>query len=146
MGSKVILGNLLVFPIEDALLYVEPLYIRAENGQLPELQRVIAAYSDRIVMGDDLGSTLNTLFTIPNEITQPTVTQAQTSTAQPAAAAAASNGAPLLLPGMKADLAGASAHYNRALAALKTGDWARFGVEMQQLGQQLGQPSSPGHH
>ena len=35
MGSKVILGNLLVFPIENALLYVEPLYIRAENGQLP---------------------------------------------------------------------------------------------------------------
>ena len=67
MGSKVILGNLLVFPIENALLYVEPLYIRAENGQLPELQRVIAAYSDRIVMGNDLGSTLNALFSAPVE-------------------------------------------------------------------------------
>ncbi len=62
MGSKVILGNLLVFPIENALLYVEPLYIRAENGQLPELQRVIAAYSDRIVMGSNLTSALNALF------------------------------------------------------------------------------------
>jgi len=40
MGSKVLLGNLLVIPIQDSLLYVEPLFIRAENGQLPELQRV----------------------------------------------------------------------------------------------------------
>src|ERR1700739_3643017 len=67
MGSKVILGNLLVFPIENALLYVEPLYIRAENGQLPELQRVIAAYSDRIVMGNDLGTALHALFSAPVE-------------------------------------------------------------------------------
>src|SRR5579871_830948 len=142
MGSKVILGNLLVFPIEDALLYVEPLYIRAQNGQLPELQRVIAAYSDRIVMGDDLGSTLHALFTLPNEIKQPTVTQAKT--VQPVPTAAAPNGAPP--PGVKADLAGASTHYNRALAALKSGDWTRFGSEMQQLGEQLGQPPGPGGH
>ena len=142
MGSKVILGNLLVFPIEDALLYVEPLYIRAQNGQLPELQRVIAAYSDRIVMGEDLGSTLHALFTIPNEISQPTVTQARTSTVQPAPAATAPNGG---APGTKADIAGASAHYNRALTALKSGDWARFGTEMQELGEQLGSPSNPGH-
>ena len=52
MGSKVILGNLLVIPIEDSLLYVEPLYIRAQDGQLPELQRVLASYSDRAVMGE----------------------------------------------------------------------------------------------
>ena len=77
MGSKVILGNLLVFPIENALLYVEPLYIRAENGQLPELQRVIAAYSDRIVMGNDLGSTLNALFSAPVEIPPPTISSSR---------------------------------------------------------------------
>ena len=82
MGSKVILGNLLVFPIENALLYVEPLYIRAQSGQLPELQRVIAAYSDRIVMGNDLKSTLNALFTAPVEIPPPTIssTAAQAAT------------------------------------------------------------------
>ena len=62
MGSKVILGNLLVFPIADSLLYVEPLYIRAENGQLPELKRVLASYGDRTVMGTDIESTLGALF------------------------------------------------------------------------------------
>ena len=63
MGSKVILGNLIVIPIQNALLYVEPLYIRAENGQLPELQRVLAASGDRVVMRDDLPQTLDALFT-----------------------------------------------------------------------------------
>ena len=62
MGSKVILGNLLVIPIEDSLLYVEPLYIRAQDGQLPELKRVLASYSDRTVMGEDLDSTLAALL------------------------------------------------------------------------------------
>ncbi len=63
MGSKVILGNLIVIPVQDSLLYVEPLYIRAENGQLPELQRVIASYGDQVVMGDTLPETLASLFT-----------------------------------------------------------------------------------
>ncbi len=141
MGSKVILGNLLVFPIENALLYVEPLYIRAQSGQLPELQRVIAAYSDRIVMGNDLKSTLNALFTAPVEIPPPTIS----STAAQAATATAP-GAANPPPAVKGDLTGASIHYNRALAALRTGDWAQFGSEMQQLGTELGHPSDSGHH
>ncbi|MGZ6194951.1 MAG: UPF0182 family membrane protein [Candidatus Binataceae bacterium] len=141
MGSKVILGNLLVFPIENALLYVEPLYIRAQSGQLPELQRVIAAYSDRIVMGNDLKSTLNALFTAPVEIPPPTIS----STAAQAATATAP-GAANPPQAVKGDLTGASIHYNRALAALRTGDWAQFGSEMQQLGTELGHPSDSGHH
>jgi uncharacterized protein len=42
MGSKVILGDMLVIPIENVLLYIEPLYIRAQDGELPELQCVLA--------------------------------------------------------------------------------------------------------
>ncbi len=72
MGSKVILGNLLVFPIDDSLLYVEPLYIRAENGQLPELKRVLASYSDRTVMGTDMDTTLTALFK-GNDISAPAI-------------------------------------------------------------------------
>ncbi len=143
MGSKVILGNLLVFPIENALLYVEPLYIRAQTGQLPELQRVIAAYSDRIVMGNNLGSALNALFTAPAETPPPTISSAA---AQAVTTAMASGGAKKPPPAVKGDLTGASMHYNRALAALKTGDWAEFGIEMQQLGVQLGQPAEKAQH
>ena len=50
MGSRVIRGNLLVIPIENSILYVSPLYLRAEQGHLPELKRVIAAYGEHVVM------------------------------------------------------------------------------------------------
>src|SRR5437016_1917277 len=73
MGSKVILGNLLVIPIEDSLLYVEPLYIRSQNGQLPELERVIASSGDRTVMGDNLELTLAALFKGQEAVPQPTI-------------------------------------------------------------------------
>jgi hypothetical protein len=141
MGSKVILGNLLVFPIENALLYVEPLYIRAENGQLPELQRVIAAYSDRIVMGSNLTNALNALFSAPVQIAPPTISQASSAGAQTVTITT-----PAPPPAVKGDLTGASTHYNRALAALRTGDWTQFGNEMQQLGTELGQPADSAHH
>ena len=58
MGSRVIRGNLLVIPIENSLLYVSPLYLRAETGQLPELKRVIAVYGDRVVMEETLAGAL----------------------------------------------------------------------------------------
>jgi uncharacterized membrane protein (UPF0182 family) len=45
-------------PIEDSILYVSPLYLRAESGQLPELKRVIAAYGDRVVMEETLPAAL----------------------------------------------------------------------------------------
>ena len=131
MGSRVILGNLLVIPIEDALLYVEPLYLRAENGQLPELQRVIASYSDRVVMGDDLELTLAALFR-PGEGLLPNVVQAS---APPVSAAG--GGPPLQGPIAGADLFTAGDHYDRALKALRAGDWSQFGAEMQKLGESL---------
>src|SRR5246127_1286289 len=49
-GSRVIRGNLLVVPIGNSILYVTPLYLRAQSGQMPELQRVIAIYGDHVVM------------------------------------------------------------------------------------------------
>src|SRR6202020_2012670 len=62
MGSRVIRGNLLAVPIDNSLLYVSPLYLRADSGQLPELKRVIAAYGDRVVMENTLPEALAALF------------------------------------------------------------------------------------
>ena len=141
IGSKVILGNLLVIPIEDSLLYVEPLYIRAQDGQLPELQRVLASYSDRTVMGDDLESTLAALFKGPSE-NAPVVTKTSTAPSKNAPA-----NAPVVLPAnTPADLRDAAGHYDRALKALRDGDWPQFGSEMQKLGEQLGQSGDSMRH
>jgi len=52
--SRMIRGNLLVIPIDDTLLYVEPLYLRAEKRELPELKRIMAAAGDRVVMSQSV--------------------------------------------------------------------------------------------
>jgi uncharacterized membrane protein (UPF0182 family) len=61
-GSQVIRGNLLVIPIERSLVYVEPLYIAAEKGQLPELKRVIVGFGDRIAMAETLEDAMARVF------------------------------------------------------------------------------------
>jgi uncharacterized protein len=111
LGSRVIRGNLLVIPIESSILYVSPLYLRAEQGQLPELKRVIAAYGDHVVMEETLAEALSALFA-------DSATPASPPTQAP-------------LAGPTADRARqALEHYNRAIERLKSGDWAGFGTEL----------------
>lgn len=64
-GSQAVQGNLLVVPIERSLLYVEPLYLVAEQTQLPTLVRVIVAYGSRIAMAETLDGALDAIFTAP---------------------------------------------------------------------------------
>lgn len=61
-GSNVIRGTLLVIPVRDSLLYVEPLYLQAEGNRLPELKRVIVSYGDQVVMAETLDGALRTIF------------------------------------------------------------------------------------
>jgi len=122
MGSRVIRGNLLVVPIENSILYVSPLYLRAETGQLPELKRVIAAYGDRVVMEQTLPAALATLFGQPLP-----------ATAFPAIAKAPTGGA------MTEPARAALGHYEKAIERLKVGDWSGFGVELDALRQSLEQ-------
>ena len=57
-GSEVIQGTLLVIPIEESLLYIRPLYLRAAGGRIPELKRVVVAYQNQIVMEETLDAAL----------------------------------------------------------------------------------------
>jgi len=61
-GSTVIRGSLLAIPIEQSLLYVEPLYLAAEKGSLPELKRVIVAFGNQIAMEETLEASLQRIF------------------------------------------------------------------------------------
>jgi uncharacterized membrane protein (UPF0182 family) len=118
MGSRVIRGHLLVVPIENSILYVSPLYLRAATGQLPELKRVIAAYGDRVVMEETLGAALSALF---RETGPP-------QALLPSAGAATRTGP------SDARAREALTHYNRALEHLKAGNWSGFGAELDALG------------
>jgi len=61
-GSRVTRGNLLAIPIRDSILYIEPLYIQAEQGQLPEMKRVLVSDGEKVVMEPDLKTALEALF------------------------------------------------------------------------------------
>jgi len=68
-GSKAIQGNLLIVPIEQSLLYVEPIYLEAEQNSLPTLVRVVVAYENRIVMASTLDQALKAIFQAPKTTT-----------------------------------------------------------------------------
>ena len=61
-GSEVIQGTLLVIPIEESLIYIRPLYLKAAGGQIPELKRVIVAYQNNIVMDETLDAALERIL------------------------------------------------------------------------------------
>ena len=62
-GSNVLRGNLLVIPLMDSLLYIEPLYIQADNeNSLPEVKRIIVSYKEKIVMEETLAKSLEAIF------------------------------------------------------------------------------------
>ncbi|MBD1913480.1 MULTISPECIES: UPF0182 family protein [unclassified Leptolyngbya] len=72
-GSQAIQGNLLIIPIEESLLYVEPLYLQAEQNQIPTLVRVIVAYGNQIVMAETLQQALDAIFTRPSDSETPAI-------------------------------------------------------------------------
>ncbi|WGS28997.1 UPF0182 family protein [Bradyrhizobium sp. ISRA464] len=122
MGSRVIRGaNLLVIPIENSILYVTPLYLRAEQGHLPELKRVIAAYDEHVVMKETLGEALSALFTEPGTPRRETGPTEDLSLGGPARSPARE----------------ALDHYNQAMERLKSGDWRGFGEQFDALREPL---------
>jgi hypothetical protein len=124
-GSQVIRGKLLIIPIEKSLLYIQSLYLAAEDkGGLPELRRVIIAYENDVVMEENLERALSVLFggrkTTPvSGITTNAVTHKKISVH---------------------DLAKEAAQiFERAKALQRQGDWAGYGVQLKKLEQTLKQ-------
>jgi uncharacterized membrane protein (UPF0182 family) len=151
-GSQVIQGTLLVIPIEESLLYVRALYLKAEGGTIPELKRVIVAHQNEIVMEDTLDAAIERLFgkpgssgpaPTPSETGAAAASLAASSGASASASAAGAAAGAVERPGpagdanRKALAAEALAHYERALAAQRDGNWALYGEEIKKLGEVL---------
>jgi len=137
-GSEVIRGELLVIPIEESLIYVQPIYLRAEGGTIPELKRVVVAHENRVVMGETLEEGLNALFGSGAAQQTPTSIQDSVSTlgGEPAVTGGGITPSPVQAPsGASAELLRqAQTHYDRAIAAQRAGNWAEYGREIEQLG------------
>ena len=61
-GSVVIKGDLLVVPIEDSILYIQPIFLEAEGGGIPEFRRVIVVYRDQVEWSETLDGALEQVF------------------------------------------------------------------------------------
>lgn len=129
-GSRVIRGDLLVIPIEQSLLYVQPLYLQAEGGKIPELKRVIVAYQNQVVMRETLDGALAEMFG-----------GSAAGTAGPQSAGAAAIAGAERTGTVSAEirvlLEEARQRYASALEAQRAGDWARYGEELKRLGELL---------
>jgi hypothetical protein len=144
-GASIIRGNLLVLPAGDSFLYVEPLFVQASQGRIPELRRVILATQDRVVMEDSFEKALSRLFnetvagTPPiqpapgaSPAPSPSASPRATATAAPTATSAATR-----TPAPSATVAQlvreASDQFDAAQAALRSGDFAEYGRRIAQL-------------
>ncbi len=111
-GSSVLRGNLLVVPISDALLYIEPLYIIAERSELPELKRIIVSFGNEVAMEETLDAALTKLFGTP------TYTEQHPSVGNNSIAAA-------------------QQYYEGMQSALAEGNWTSYGEYYTLLGEVL---------
>jgi uncharacterized membrane protein (UPF0182 family) len=134
-GSRVDHGTLLVIPIKESLLYVQPLYLRAESGKIPELKRVIVVAENKIAMEETLEASLARIFG--------STPAAQQTTGETLASASQLGAPPPTQPSSDAQglAAQAKQHYDRALQAQREGDWARYGEEIKRLGAVIEQMS-----
>lgn len=126
--SEIVVGNLLVIPVGHSVMYAEPLYLRSKATGIqaaPRLIRVILAVGDRIVVGESYEEALRKLF------------GTEGASAVPAAQSTIkSEGTQLSL---KAQVAQAIDLYNRSQAALKAGDFAKYGLLQRGLKARLDQ-------
>jgi hypothetical protein len=70
-GSTVLMGDMLVVPIDDAIFYVQPVYLEAQTGGRPQLRRVVVVYGDRVEWDDTLDGALSEVFGSDTGIVEP---------------------------------------------------------------------------
>lgn len=122
-GSQAIFGNMLVIPIKESIVYIQPLYLQAEQTAIPELTRVIVVYADKVEMEQTLQAALLKVF---GESAPTDGGQTPGGGTDGGGTGTPSN-----------DVAEAQRLYEEAIAAQRAGDWATYGERIQQLGDVL---------
>lgn len=121
-GSEVQFGEVLIIPIENSLLYVEPLYLRASGeNSIPEMRNVIVGYGDKIVLANDIGNALAELFNLGGQ--EPGKDNGEATKPE--------EGGNAIDSSLMTRIRNA---YNSAIEAQKAGDWAKYGEYINELG------------
>ncbi|HEY8417521.1 MAG TPA: UPF0182 family protein, partial [Limnochordales bacterium] len=141
-GSQVIRGNMLVLPVERSLLYLKPIYLQAETGDLPELVRVIAAFGDQLAWHPTLMGALQAVLPgapagTPAASPAPAAPGADAATPPGAAEEGAPGAEPARRPpagdAVRQLAAEALRTYEQAQERLAAGDWAGYGAALERL-------------
>ncbi|MGI6702538.1 MAG: UPF0182 family protein [Clostridia bacterium] len=134
-GSEVIRGNLLVIPIEDSLLYVEPMFMKASGeNSLPEMRRVIVAYKDTIVMEETLDEALAAIFGKAGPGTRPPgIPEGQEEPGMPGEPTGPGEASEGTGESLEHLIRSANHLFEEAQEALKNGNWAQYGQYLQRL-------------
>jgi len=119
-GSQVIRGSLLAIPINTSILYVQPLYLAADRGQLPELKRVIVAFGNSISMEDNLELSLNQIFGTERIRSSALATKGDIPIGQ-----MNQSDREIALEALR--------HYRRAQELLRQNKWSGYGEELQRM-------------
>lgn len=122
--SQVQFGDTIIVPINNSLLYVEPMYLRASGkNSIPEMKRVIVSYGENIILSENIESALEQMFNYKQEDKGKNVSQGNT---------AGVNSAEKMTK-----IKQAKELYDKALEAQKSGDWAKYGEYIKQLGDMI---------
>ncbi|HEX7950189.1 MAG TPA: UPF0182 family protein, partial [Candidatus Limnocylindrales bacterium] len=133
-GSTVVRGNLIVVPIDNSLIYLQPVYLQSTGSAFPEFKRIVVASPRQVVWSDTLGGALNLLLAAeggPTPSPSPTPSPTPGPSASPGPGGSPSptsaGGLPSDVPGL---IAYANTHFDLAQTALRNGDFARYGSEI----------------
>jgi len=129
LGSKVTLGNMLLIPVNQSILYIRPLYVEAESTPVPQFKKALVVFGDKVVMRDSLKEALTAIFgdtpptleqQAPGQNPAPSTGPGAVVTPPPAASAGS----------VQELLDQATNHFNTAQAALQKGDLAGYQKEI----------------
>ena len=141
-GSDVIRGNLIVIPIDQSLIYLQPVYLQSTGSAFPEFTRIVVASPRHVVWADTLAGALQLLLAAeeggapgPSPSPSPNPSPGPGTTPSPTSTPGSSTGpTPSPVVGLPNDLAGlidyANLHFELAQTALRDGDFARYGAEI----------------
>lgn len=123
-GSKVQYGDTIILPIDNSLLYIEPVYLRASGkDSIPEMKRVIVSYGDKMILSQNIDTAMQELFNYnQNDNSQPDSNQKNNDDLDDSKSKMLQNIKNL---------------YNKAIDAQKNGDWSKYGDYIKQLGENI---------
>jgi uncharacterized protein len=128
-GSQVLLGNLLIIPVNDSLLYIRPLYVQAERTQQPQFKKAIVVYGEQVIMRDTLKQALEAIFGQAPETLEETPLADDDGGGggeDDGGTPDTGGGDPTIAPSVQALLDQAAAAFEAAEAALREGDLATY--------------------